>query len=107
MVEKPVSKSWADEEDDDENPPGLKDTSANGGAAATSGAAAAASAAAAAALKGLSVSKEAPSGEGSKKEAEGEDGVVDQPDISIKSGQLKDMPDGSEHEIKSVSTTLN
>ena len=99
MAEKTVAKSWADEEDDDDAPPGF------GEAGAPSDAAAAASAAAAAALKGLKVAsgskEEASAGRETKNDAE--EGVIDQPDISIKTGQLNDVPDGSEHEIKSVS----
>ena len=99
MAEKTVTKSWADEEDDDDAPPGF------GEAGAPSDAATAASAAAAAALKGLKVAsgskEEASAGRETKNDAE--EGVIDQPDISIKTGQLNDVPDGSEHEIKSVS----
>lgn len=35
-------------------------------------------------------------------DGEGLDGVVDQPDLSLKSGKLNDVPEGEEHEIKKV-----
>ncbi|CAI5494296.1 unnamed protein product [Closterium sp. Naga37s-1] len=110
---KPKRESWADSAEEEEAELKEAELKAAAAAAAAEVAANAAKDAddaedAPPGLTPRSAAKNTEFGESAEKAAADLDslkvseGVVDQPDLSIKTGELNDVPDGSEHEIKKV-----
>ncbi|CAI6003676.1 unnamed protein product [Closterium sp. NIES-64] len=110
---KPKRESWADSAEEEELELKEAELKAAAAAAAAEVAAKAAKDAddaedAPPGLTPRSAAKNTEFGESAEKAAADLDslkvseGVVDQPDLSIKTGELNDVPDGSEHEIKKV-----